>query len=90
MKKKEVHNDAFNNFNHLTNKNTNVNMNVQHSNNTVVFNKPPPVPSHMPQHNPYNPHNLNQMNKYSPHYAQYIGHQPRAQASARIRLGGVM
>ena len=28
-------------------------------------------------------------NKYSPYYAQYIGHAPRAQASARVRLGGV-
>jgi hypothetical protein len=28
-------------------------------------------------------------NKYSPLYAQYVGQQPRAQASARVRLGGV-
>jgi hypothetical protein len=28
------------------------------------------------------------INKYSPHYAAYIGVKPRAQASARIRLGG--
>jgi hypothetical protein len=27
-------------------------------------------------------------NKYSPQYAAYIGAQPRAQASARVRLGG--
>ena len=27
-------------------------------------------------------------NKYSPEYAAYIGAKPRAQASARIRLGG--
>jgi N-terminal region of glycosyl transferase group 7 len=28
-------------------------------------------------------------NKYSPHYAAYIGAKPRAQASARVRLGGI-
>ena len=28
-------------------------------------------------------------NKFSPQYAQYIGHKPRAQASTRIKLGGV-
>ena len=27
-------------------------------------------------------------NKYSPHYAAYLGVKPRAQASARIGLGG--
>ena len=27
-------------------------------------------------------------NKYSPQYAAYIGAKPRAQATARIRLGG--
>ena len=32
--------------------------------------------------------NIN-INKYSAAYAQYIGQKPRAQASARIRLGGV-
>ena len=28
-------------------------------------------------------------NKYSPQYASYVGAKPRAQASARIGLGGV-
>jgi hypothetical protein len=28
-------------------------------------------------------------NKYSPEYAKYIGHKPKASASARIQLGGV-
>jgi len=29
-------------------------------------------------------------NKFSPQYAAYIGAKPRAQASARVGLGGVM
>jgi len=28
-------------------------------------------------------------NKYSPQYAAYVGARPRAQASAKVRLGGV-
>ena len=28
-------------------------------------------------------------NKFSPEYARYIGHKPKASASARIQLGGV-
>jgi hypothetical protein len=28
-------------------------------------------------------------NKFSPEYAKYIGHKPKATASARIHLGGV-
>ena len=36
-------------------------------------------------------HHTNQQipNKYSPEYARYIGHKPRATASARIHLGGL-
>jgi hypothetical protein len=34
-------------------------------------------------------HNQPPPNKFSPQYAAYIGAKPRAQASARVRLGGV-
>jgi len=50
---------------------------------------------HNQNHNQHhNQHHYNQQNhvpphRYSPEYANYIGQQPRAQASARIRLGGV-
>jgi hypothetical protein len=40
--------------------------------------------------NPMNRNNIPpNINKYSPEYAKYIGHKPKATASARIRLGGV-
>ena len=49
---------------------------------------PPPPPSPLtqqrqPQRQVATPH------KFSPNYAQAIGQKPRAQASARIGLGGV-
>lgn len=48
---------------------------------------PPAQPHHQPHHQP--PHqNQRVPHKYSPQYAQYVGQPPRAQASARIRLGG--
>jgi hypothetical protein len=33
--------------------------------------------------------NFKQLNKYSPQYSTYIGVKPRAQASARVKLGGI-
>jgi len=44
-------------------------------------------PSQNNQHKP-SQNNIN-INKYSPYYAQYIGVKPKAQPSARVRLGGV-
>jgi hypothetical protein len=119
-RKKEVKNDAFNNF-----KNTNVvvedNKQSQHliqshqlaqsyqlaqsqhliqshqlaqshqlvqshqlaqSQTPNFYNPGYPIQNHQQQQN------IN-INKYSPAYAQYIGQKPRAQVSARIRLGGV-
>jgi hypothetical protein len=76
LKKKELHNDAFNNFKqpHHTHNANNPPIPPQNAvyKQPTIMNKPQPVP-----------------NKYSPQYAQYIGQNPRAQASARIRLGGV-
>ena len=85
-RKKEVKNDAFNNF-----KNTNVvvedNKQSQHliqSQTPNFYNPGYPIQNHQQQQQ----QNIN-INKYSPAYAQYIGQKPRAQVSARIRLGGV-
>jgi len=85
--------DSFNQFGN-NNKNTN---NVNYTNNTNNANNAnynimqrPPVkfqnfvqPQFQPR--PIIPPNIN---KYSPQYASYIGAKPRAQASARVRLGG--
>jgi hypothetical protein len=79
-KKKEIHEDSFNNFN----------------NNSEQQQQQQPVHQHIQQHiyqhmqqqqqqqqQPQIPH------KFSPQYANYINAKPRAQASANIRLGGV-
>jgi len=62
-------------FNSFQNGNTNISNNIRPpiQNFRALPQSPPPPPPH----------------KYSPQYAAYIGAQPRAQASARIRLGGV-
>jgi hypothetical protein len=78
-KRKEIEQDAFNNFDRESNttiENDNIYNYRQPSQNYrgAQYQIPhPPPPPH----------------KYSPQYAAYIGAQPRAQASARIRLGGV-
>jgi hypothetical protein len=83
-KRKEIHEDAFNNFqstqmeddNNKNNTNTSIiNHNIRYAP-TQYYSATQRQPSTPP-------------NKYSPQYAAYIGAQPRAQASARIRLGGV-
>lgn len=72
-KKKESDEDSYNNF--KSNNNNNNNYLQQKS----VY------PANIQQQNlaPPPPH------KYSPQYASYVGAKPRAQASARIGLGGV-
>ena len=87
-KKEEIQHDSFNNFNtnttnvdHPPQQNQVYQQHVQNghlsriatqSANPQYYHRPPPPP----------------LNKYSPQYAAYIGAKPRAQASARIRLGG--
>jgi len=89
--RKEIDEDAFNKFQmneqeqeeedeqeqeeqHHNNRVTQVPYhNINHYAQQQVFPSPPPPPP----------------NKFSPLYASYIGHRPRAQASARVRLGGV-
>jgi hypothetical protein len=53
--------------------------------NTQTHTRPPPPPHHPQQQIRLQP----PPNKYSPEYARYIGHKPKASASARIQLGGV-
>ena len=94
-KRKEIEQDAFNNFN-----NSNSQYEEEPDNNqtfNTIRSTPPIYLNH--------PHQPNQQNiqqyyvqrqmpppppphKYSPQYAAYIGVKPRAQASARIGLGG--
>jgi hypothetical protein len=81
-KKKEVQNDAFNNL-----KNVNMEQPGYSKQNIQIPNE---SLQNIQQkfYNPSQPQPPN-INKYSPAYAQYIGKKPIAQASARIRLGGV-
>ena len=74
-KRKEVEQDAFNNFRQESHDN---------DNNEQYY-------TTMNTHNQYRQpqRQMGPPNKYSPQYANYVGAQPRAQASARIRLGGV-
>jgi hypothetical protein len=78
---KEVEEDSFNNFNPDQQDDNSYEQNI---NNTPLqqmriqrpyYNIQPPRPPPPP-------------NKYSPQYAAYVGARPRAQASARIGLGG--
>ena len=80
--KKESQMDSYNNFN-----NNNNNDNIQ-----------PPAPPILSQNKPMYPYNQHPQlrghpqpppNKFSPHYAAYVGVKSRAQASARVGLGGV-
>ena len=77
-KKKEVENDAFNNFGQ--------------NNNNMQEELPPPMQQQRQQQQEQQQQQQQQLrapHKFSPQYASYIGAKPRAQASARIRLGGV-
>ena len=70
---------------HYINQNQNQNQNQNHNQNRYQMQQ-----SQMQPHQPYPPPPP-PPHKYSPQYANYIGAQPRATASAnaRIRLGGV-
>jgi hypothetical protein len=81
-KRKEVQNDAFNNL-----KNTNLEQ-QEYSKQNIQLPNPPLQILQQKFYNPSQPQQPN-INKYSPAYAQYVGQKQPAQASARIRLGGV-
>uniref|UniRef100_A0A6C0AQ71 Galactosyltransferase C-terminal domain-containing protein n=1 Tax=viral metagenome TaxID=1070528 RepID=A0A6C0AQ71_9ZZZZ len=89
-RKKAASEDAFNQLNN------NISSNIGENNGNNItsnnFVQRPPVqyqnfvqPQMRPNISPNIPPNIN---KYSPQYAAYIGVKPRAQASARVRLGG--
>lgn len=95
-KRKEIEEDSFNNFNRQTDKD-----NTESSYNKVSHNQlqqshimPPQPPIYQPLiqngHISKIPVHMQKPppNKFSPQYAAYIGAKPRAQASARVRLGG--
>jgi len=79
IKKKSIEHDAYNNNQSKTDEDSYENTNsIPPYNNLVNIGNQqnrsiPKIPS----------------NKYSPEYAAYIGVKPRAQASARIRIGGI-
>lgn len=95
-KRKEIEEDSFNNFNRQTDED-----NSKSSYNKVSYNQvqqshimPPQPPIYQPLiqngHISKIPIHMQKPppNKFSPQYAAYIGAKPRAQASARVRLGG--
>lgn len=95
-KRKEIEEDSFNNFNRQTDED-----NSKSSYNKVSYNQvqqshimPPQPPIYQPLiqngHISKIPVHMQKPppNKFSPQYAAYIGAKPRAQASARVRLGG--
>jgi len=95
-KRNEIQEDAFNNFN-TSNQNENNEEETTSLQGFHMMNPPPPVyqpyiqnghiskiPVHMQR-----PVSRPPPNKFSPQYANYVGAKPRAQASARVGLGGV-
>jgi hypothetical protein len=89
-KKREIEEDVYNNFNNNPlNNNTVAQVYQQHTPVTRV-----PHPQQIPYQNNRVSRIPSQMapppppHKYSPQYAAYVGARPRAQASARIGLGG--
>jgi hypothetical protein len=84
-KRKEIEMDSYNNFNKNNTKDNNV------TENKNIYPPRPPLNQNFMQNIPVkivNPNQYKPPNKYSPQYAAYIGAKPRAQASARIGLGG--
>ena len=63
------------------------NNNINMSNNNII--QRPPVQYQNFVQQPMRPNIPPNINKYSPQYAAYIGAKPRAQASARVKLGGI-
>jgi len=71
---KEINQDVYNNFNKKEYDN--------------LEEQQPPNLYHQQPPNLYQQNRFSGVNKYSPQYANYIGVKPRAQASARIGMGG--
>lgn len=101
-KRKEIQEDSFNNFNNKNDSECEEEPQYSHHNTSNTYNNgvagktPQPIYqnfvqnhhiSKMPVHNQR--HNQNPPHIFSPQYANYVGAKPRAQASAKVRLGGV-
>jgi hypothetical protein len=89
-KRKEVEQDSFNNFN-----NSNSQFQEESTNYPSFNNMRPNIPIHqLPPNIPVQQYYTQSQiprpppHRYSPQYASYVGVKPRAQASARIGLGG--
>ena len=100
-KRKEIEEDSYNNFSNIIEDDNDDNNSLPEENLLGFYNyqqqqqyKPPQVPiyQNFVQNNHISKipiHVQKPPNKYSPQYAGYIGAKPRAQASARVGLGGV-
>jgi hypothetical protein len=87
-KQKEIQEDAFNNFNKNSDKD-NDEESIKNGYHNFHQMKERIQYQNFIKNNHSNKPNLSSISKYSPHYTQYIGVKPRAQATARIGLGGV-
>ena len=87
-KKQQIQQDAFNNFNSNSSPSPSIipqnQIYQQHTQNGHLSR----IPTQAANQQYYNRTPPPPPNKYSPQYASYIGAKPRAQASAKIRLGG--
>jgi hypothetical protein len=99
---KEIEEDAFNKMNNNEENNNQQNEQLQSSHNQMhqayqsqayqsQAYQSQAYQSQAYQSQAYQMHNkpIQMPNRYSPQYAQYVGQRPRAQASARVKLGGV-
>ncbi len=87
-KKEEIQKDSFNNFSSANQNNQNNQIQPQIYQQHVQSSRLSKIPTQMANQQQYYNRPPPPPNKYSPEYAAYIGAKPRAQASARIRLGG--
>ena len=88
-KKKEIEHDSFNNFkNSYQTRNNQLEEQSQISYDTTSQEHHQPPYHQQQQQQQHQQLNRPIPNRFSPQYAQYVGQQPRAQPSARIRLGG--
>jgi hypothetical protein len=81
-KQKEIQADSFNNFKSNSEQGKRVHFAVQQPQHHQQQH-------HQQQHHQQQQHQQQVPHKFSPQYASYINAKPRAQASAKIRLGGV-
>jgi hypothetical protein len=90
-RKKAQLDDSYNQINNNVSRNITSNISSNVSSN--IIQRPPIQYQNFVQQQQYHNQNISvnipaNINKYSPQYASYIGAKPRAQASARVRLGG--